>query len=73
MQNAPSKWIHALTLRMAKYALWNLWIAYCHVSRAFFEFSKIVNVRDHVMHIGSVLVLLLRRIMRFALSLFRNP
>jgi hypothetical protein len=70
MQNAPSKWIHALKLRMPKYASWNLWIAYCHVSRAFFEFSKTVNVRDQMMHIGSVLVLLLRRIMRFALSSF---
>ena len=70
VQNAPSKWIHALKSRMAKCALWNLWIAYCHVSRPFFDFSKIVIVHDHVMHIGSVLVLLLRRIMRFALSSF---
>uniref|UniRef100_A0A453I4G6 FANCI solenoid 4 domain-containing protein n=1 Tax=Aegilops tauschii subsp. strangulata TaxID=200361 RepID=A0A453I4G6_AEGTS len=72
MQNAPLKWIHALKLRMPKYVWWNLWIAYCHVSRAFFELNKIVNVTDHVMHIGSVSVLLLPRIMRVGRSSSRD-
>jgi hypothetical protein len=67
MQNALLKLVYALNWRMPNYALLNLWIACCHVSQESYEFSKIINVNDHMMHI-SALVFLLHKIMRFDLS-----
>uniref|UniRef100_A0A0D9VTV0 Fanconi anemia group I protein n=1 Tax=Leersia perrieri TaxID=77586 RepID=A0A0D9VTV0_9ORYZ len=67
-ENVPLKLIHVLKLRPPKYALWNQWTAYCHVSHVFFKFSKIVNVNDHEMHTGNASGLLLRRIMRLSSS-----
>ena len=67
MENALLKLVCALNWRMPNYVLWNLWIACCHVSQEFYEFSKIVNVNGHMMHI-SALVLLLHKILRFDLS-----
>src|SRR5438105_4006758 len=57
---------------MPNYALWNLQIACSHASQAFCEFSKPVNANDHVIHIGSALVLRLHKLTRFDFSLWKS-